>query len=67
MHIFLSYACYCIPILIAECVFWEKRQKQASRAWAVNVVTSIGALITLMAVAAAIMMMWKPRILAFRC
>jgi hypothetical protein len=64
MDIFLSYACYGIPMLIAECVFWAKRQKQASKTWAVTVVTSIGALITLMGVAAAIMMMWIPRISA---
>lgn len=64
MDIFLSYACYGIPMLIAECIFWAKRQKQASKIWAITVLTSIGTLITLLGVVAAIFMMWIPRISA---
>jgi len=62
MDIFLSYACYGMPMLIAECVFWAKRQKQASKIWAITVLTSIGTLITLLGVVAAIFMMWIPRV-----
>jgi len=64
MDIFLSYACYGIPMIIAECVFWAKRQKQATTTWAVSALTAIGALIKLMGVVAAIFMMWIPRISA---
>ncbi len=62
MDIFLSFACYGIPMVIAECVFWAKRQKQALRTWAVSALIVIGTLITLIGVVAAIMMMWIPRI-----
>jgi hypothetical protein len=62
MDIFLSYACYGIPMIIAECVFWAKRQNQVSKIWAITVLTSIGTLITLLGVVAAIIMMWIPRI-----
>lgn len=62
MDIFLSYACYGIPMIVAECVFWAKRQKQSSIIWFVFALTSLGTLITLIGVFAAIMMMWIPRI-----
>lgn len=62
MDIFFSFACYGIPMLIAECVFWAKRQQQALRTWAISALTAIGALITLIGVVAAIFMMWVPRI-----
>lgn len=64
MDIFLSYACYGIPMLIAECVFWAKRQKQVTRIWTITALASIGTLITLLGVVAAIIMMWIPRISA---
>ena len=64
MDIFLSFACYGIPMLIAECVFWAKRQKLDSKIWAITILTSIGTLITLLGVVAAIFMMWIPRISA---
>lgn len=60
--IFLSYACYGIPMLVAECVFWAKRQKQISRKWAVSALITCGVLITLVGVIAAILMMWIPKI-----
>lgn len=64
MDIFLSYACYGIPMIIAECVFWAKRQKQGPRIWAVFALTAVGTLITLTGVVAAVFMMWIPRISA---
>ena len=62
MDIFISFACYGLPMLIAECVFWAKRQHQPSRIWAVFTLTVVGALITLLGVGAAIALMWIPRI-----
>jgi hypothetical protein len=64
MDIFLSYACYGIPMLIAEGVFWAKRQKQPTKIWAIAVLTSIGTLLTLLGGVAAIIVMWIPRIAA---
>ncbi|WP_339721667.1 DUF2306 domain-containing protein [uncultured Paraglaciecola sp.] len=60
--IFLSFACYGIPMLIAESYFWAKRQKQAARIWMVVLLMTIGMLITLVGVLAAILVMWIPRI-----
>lgn len=62
MDIFLSFACYGLPMLIAEAVFWAKRQQQAIKIWTVMALTSVGGLITLIGVGAAIMLMWLPRI-----
>jgi hypothetical protein len=62
MDIFLSFACYGLPMLIAEAVFWAKRQQQAIKVWAVMALTSVGGLITLIGVGAAIMLMWLPRL-----
>jgi hypothetical protein len=64
MDIFISFACYGIPMIIAECVFWAKRQKQGFRIWAVSALTVMGASITLLGVVAVIFMMWIPRISA---
>jgi len=62
VDIFLSFACYALPMLVAECIFWAQRQKQASKKWAVTALTSLGVLTTLIGVIAAILMMWIPRI-----
>lgn len=62
VDIFLSFACYGIPMLIAECVFWAQRHKQVSKKWAVTALTTCGVVITLVGVVAAILMMWIPRI-----
>lgn len=64
MDIFLSFACYGIPMIIAEWLFWAKRQKKSSRIWMVFTITSIGGTITLLGVVAAITLMWIPRISA---
>jgi hypothetical protein len=55
MDIFISFACYGIPMIIAERVFWAKRQKHTFRIW------TVGASITLIGAVAAILMMWIPR------
>jgi hypothetical protein len=64
MDIFISFACYGIPMIIAECVFWARLQKQTFRIWTVSMVTVLGALVTLTGVVAAIFMMWIPQISA---
>jgi hypothetical protein len=61
MDIFISFACYGIPMIIAERVFWAKRQKHTFRIWTVSMVTVLGASITLIGAVAAILMMWIPR------
>ncbi len=58
----LSFACYLLPMLIAELVFWAKRQHSERIKWGVVCVSAFGVLITLIGVAAATMMMWLPRI-----
>ncbi|MCC2617722.1 DUF2306 domain-containing protein [Aestuariibacter halophilus] len=62
MDVFLSFACYLIPMAIAELYFWVKRQRHNHKVWAATTVMTIGALITLIGVFAAITMMWTPRI-----
>lgn len=62
MDIFLSFACYGIPMLIAEFVFWAKRQNYVARIWTVTALVTCGAVVTLIGVGAAIFMMWLPRI-----
>jgi hypothetical protein len=59
----LSFACYLLPMLIAELVFWAQRQPQKSRKALVAAIMFIGAGITLLGVTGASMMMWFPRIL----
>ena len=51
-------------MIIAECVFWAKRQKQEFGIWAVSALTVLGASIILLGVVAAIFMMWIPRMSA---
>lgn len=63
MDIFLSFACYLLPMLITELYFWAQKQKNISRIWISAVAISSGALITLIGVFAAVMMMWTPRII----
>ncbi|WP_448211881.1 DUF2306 domain-containing protein [Colwellia sp. MEBiC06753] len=62
MDIFLSFACYLFPMAATEFYFWLKKQRTTSTIWSGSVVITIGALITLVGVSAAIIMMWYPRI-----
>lgn len=59
--IVLTFACYLVPMLVAELVFWAKRHREAKGKWAVATVMSIGAALTLIGVVAAVAMMWLPR------
>lgn len=58
----ISFACYLIPMLIAECVFWAKRQSAPWRKWVVAGVMSIGTLLTFIGIVAATMFTWLPHI-----
>ena len=62
MDIFISYACYLVPMLVAELYFWAKKQKATLRAWSSAVVMALGALITFLGVIAALLMLWTPQI-----
>ncbi|MEI4551792.1 DUF2306 domain-containing protein [Pseudoalteromonas spongiae] len=58
----MSFACYLLPMFIAELVFWAKRANNLAVKWLVAFVSVFGAAITLIGVGAATMMMWLPRI-----
>lgn len=58
--IFFSFACYVIPMLVAELVFWGQRQTSATRKYAVALVMIIGALLTLVGIVAVSMAAWLP-------
>lgn len=62
MDLFFSFACYALPMLVAELVFWAQKQRQTRNVLMVSCVMAAGALITLIGVVAASMMMWFPRI-----
>ena len=62
MDLFFSVACYALPMAVAELWFWAQRQRSSKSKWWVTGVLSLGALITLLGVVAAVLMMWWPRI-----
>lgn len=62
MDIFLSFACYLIPMLFAELYLWARKQQSNKSLWFSTAAMSVGALVTLIGVGATIMMMWSPRI-----
>lgn len=58
----LSFACYLLPMIIAELVFWAKRTSIETVKWMITGITAIGTLLTLIGVVAAGMLMWYPRV-----
>ncbi len=58
----ISFACYLLPMAIAELVFWAKRTPSAILKRVITGITASGALLTLVGVGAAGMMMWYPRV-----
>lgn len=58
----ISFACYLLPMAIAELVFWAKRSSNNSIKWIVTGFAATGALITLIGICAAGMLMWYPRV-----
>jgi hypothetical protein len=65
MDIFFSFACYGLPMLIAELIMWAKRQgnPNSKKVLLTLAVTVFGLLITASGVFAAAMMMWSPIIM----
>lgn len=65
MDIFFSFACYGLPMLIAELIMWAKRQgnPNSKKVLLTLAVTVFGVLVTAFGVIAAGMMMWSPRIM----
>lgn len=58
----LSFACYLLPMLIAELYFFAKRSKTTKTLLLAWLCALFGTLITLLGVVSAGMMMWLPRI-----
>ena len=61
VDLFFSFACYLIPMLIAELVFWAQRHKSQTVKWWVTGITAAGCFATLFGVMANIFMSWIPR------
>ena len=60
--IMLTFACYLLPMALAELYFWSKKQKHSTPIWWATSVMFVGALITLIGGVSAGLMMWAPRI-----
>ncbi len=58
----ISFACYLLPMAVAELVFWAKRTSSTILKRVITGITASGALLTLVGVGAAGMMMWYPRV-----
>lgn len=61
-NMFFSFACYLLPMALAELYFWAKRQQPEMHKWLAVAGLGIGSLITLGGVCSAILIMWLPRI-----
>lgn len=57
----LSFACYLLPMLVAEFVFWARRQQSRWKTWIVAGFMGIGCLVTAAGVVATLAI-WAPRI-----
>jgi uncharacterized membrane protein YhdT len=62
MDLFFSFACYVLPMLVAELVFWAQRQSSPRKQWLVVAVVWLGFLVTLIGIAAVSFTMWLPTI-----
>ena len=60
MDLFFSFACYALPMLVAELVFWARRQSSARKQWCVVAVVGLGFLVTLIGIGAVSLTMWLP-------
>lgn len=58
MDLFFSFACYLVPMAVAELVFWSKRTGKGQKAVATLLV--IGCLVTLIGIVAIGLMNWGP-------
>ncbi len=59
---FFSFACYLLPMLIVELVFWAKKQGNTLRVVGVSIIMGLGTVITAIGVIGAAAFMWLPRI-----
>ena len=62
MDLFLSFACYLLPMLFVELIFWAKRRKNEKINWIVIGTTGVATLFTAIGLVAAGVMMWGPRV-----
>ena len=62
VDLFISFACYALPMAVAELWLWAQRQRSAKTKWWVAGVQSVGAVVTLLGVVGATMAMWLPRV-----
>lgn len=58
--IFFSFACYLLPMLLAELLFWAQRQTSPARQCGVFVVMVCGLMLTLLGIVAVSMVTWLP-------
>ena len=59
---FFSFACYLLPMILAELYFWAKKHNSLNIKWLTVVLLSSGCVLTLFGVLAAIYMLWIPSI-----
>lgn len=62
VDLFFSFACYVLPMLVAELVFWAQRQRSVRKQWCVVALVGLGFLITLIGIGAVSFTMWLPTI-----
>jgi hypothetical protein len=63
--IVLSFACYLLPMAIAEFVYWAQRQARTAVHILASVLMWVSNLALLLGIAAAAWLMWLPRVVAF--
>lgn len=62
--LFFSVACYLLPMLVAELVFWAQRQPGERIKWGVSLIMGLGSILTLFGIFAVSMAGWLPAIIA---
>ena len=62
MDLFFSFACYLLPMAVAELVFWAQHQRSAAVKWAVTGLMLLGCVVTLGGIAAIGATIWLPTI-----
>jgi uncharacterized membrane protein YozB (DUF420 family) len=59
--IFLSFACYLLPMALAELYFWAERKKEVLAEWIAASVLMLASVLMAVGIAGAAMFMWLPR------
>lgn len=65
MDMFLSFACYLVPMLFAELYFWASRRRTSIVLWSVTATLTVAGTLTFIGLLATVTMMWLPRIASF--